>query len=86
MSVSRQPQKTTPQPTETSAVVLLLGTIVDTTWRMFVPTIGALLIGAWVDSIAGTQPWYMLVGFIFGSLLSTALITRQFKQVKKTNS
>ena len=49
----------------------------DTTWRMFVPTIGLLLAGRVADTHFGTKPWLMLLGVAFGAAIATLLVKRQ---------
>lgn len=49
----------------------------DTTWRMFVPTVGLLLVGRVVDKHFGTKPWYMIAGITLGSILAAVLVRRQ---------
>lgn len=49
----------------------------DTTWRMFVPTVGLLLVGRYLDRHFGTKPWLMLVGATFGAVLAVMLVKRQ---------
>ncbi len=49
----------------------------DTTWRMFVPTVGLLLAGRAVDTHFGTKPWFMLVGTALGAAIAALLIKRQ---------
>ncbi|PID99441.1 hypothetical protein CSA80_01620 [Candidatus Saccharibacteria bacterium] len=58
----------------TAAVLLDMA---DTTWRMFVPTIGLLLLGRHYDVRFGTKPWFMLIGVAVGALLAALLIKRQ---------
>ena len=62
---------------EPEALGTILATIGDTTWRMFVPTIGLLLVGRHYDLRFGTKPWLMLVGVAVGALLAALLIRRQ---------
>lgn len=69
------------QPT-VQPVVLLLGTMADTTWRMFVPTVGFILLGFWADTSWQTKPWLTFVGLVIGSLITAGLIKQQFKRVK----
>lgn len=76
---SPRDDKTTPP--ERSAVVLLLGDIGDTTWRMFVPTIGLALGGVYLDDIWGTKPWLMLVGAALGAGIAGLLIKQQLQRV-----
>lgn len=70
-------------PPTSSTVLLLLGTIGDTTWRMFVPTIGLMLVGFWVDTQLGTKFWMTVVGILIGSLVAGFLIRHQLKNVHK---
>lgn len=49
----------------------------DTTWRMFVPTIGMLLIGRAIDGRYGMKPWGMLVGIVMGTVIAGMLVRRQ---------
>ena len=60
-----------------SAASAVLLDMADTTWRMFVPTIGLLLVGRHYDLRFGTKPWLMLVGVAVGALLAALLIRRQ---------
>lgn len=58
---------------------LLFATLADTTWRLFVPTVGLTLLGVWLDQRAATRPWLMIVGIIIGTLLAVALVRRQMQ-------
>lgn len=49
----------------------------DTTWRMFIPTIGLLMVGRWLDARYGLKPWLMLAGVAVGALIAAFLIQRQ---------
>lgn len=60
--------------------VFVFGTIADTTWRLFVPTIGFTLIGAWLDAQLHSLPWCMIAGIVLGSLLAIALVRRQLHE------
>lgn len=70
-------------PPTSSTVLLLLGTIGDTTWRMFVPTIGLMLVGFWIDTQLGTKFWLTAAGVLVGSLIAGFLIRHQLKNVPK---
>jgi hypothetical protein len=75
----------TPRPPKTtSTVVLLLSDIADVTWRMFIPTIGGLLVGIWLDGTWHTSPWFAATGFVLGIALTTILVRQQVKKVNKT--
>lgn len=67
---SKQPSPTT----------VLVTSIADTTWRMFVPTIGMLLLGRMIDSSYQTKPWGMVVGVVIGSLVAGLLIKKQLEK------
>ena len=70
-------------PPTSSTVILMLATIGDTTWRMFVPTLGLLLVGIWTDSQFGTGPWAAVAGILLGSLLAGLLVRNQLRNVRK---
>ena len=77
------PSGTPKQPPKNSTVVLLLGTIADTTWRMFVPVIGLLLFGVWADKRFDTLPWATTVFTLIGIATAVQLIRRQLTNVNK---
>ncbi|HET8884166.1 MAG TPA: AtpZ/AtpI family protein [Candidatus Saccharimonadales bacterium] len=83
MSPSENDDDVKPTPPDRSTVILLLGTIGDTTWRMFIPTIGMTVLGLFVDKWLHTTPWLMIVAMIIGIALTVVLVKRQIKQVKK---
>lgn len=82
MSTSQNDGDKKPTPPDRSTVVLLLGTIGDTTWRMFIPTIGFTVLGLLADKQFHTVPWIMIVGMVFGTGVSYALVRRQIKEVQ----
>ena len=63
--------------------LLLLGTVADTTWRMFVPTLGGLGLGLWADKRWETTPLWTITGVIVGAILAFSLVYLQIKRVKK---
>lgn len=65
--------------------LLMAGTITDVTWRMFVPTIGLLLVGRSFDTKLHTKPWLMLVGSVVGGALSAILVARQIEKIRKSS-
>ncbi|MBC7512549.1 AtpZ/AtpI family protein [Candidatus Saccharibacteria bacterium] len=73
----------TPRPPKNSTVVLLLGTMLDTTWRMFGPTLGLAALGLWADTRSGTGPLYSLLGVGIGIVIAALLVRHQFKKVKE---
>lgn len=71
-------------------VGVVLATIGDTTWRMFVPSVGLTLLGVWADTrfigMTGesvTKPWLMIAGIIIGCLGSFLLVKQQLAGIKK---
>ena len=66
-----------------ATVLLLFGTIADTTWRLFVPTLLGVIIGLLVDTHFATKPWFTAIGVIAGALLAFELVYLQMKGIKK---
>jgi hypothetical protein len=83
MSTSQNDGDKQPTPPDASTVILLLTTIGDTTWRMFVPTIGLTVLGLLADKWLHTTPWIMILGIITGAYLAYVLVKRQIKRVKE---
>lgn len=52
----------------------------DTTWRIFIPTVGLLLVGRYYDVRLNAKPWLMLLGAITGALIAAVLIRNQIKR------
>lgn len=67
-------------PPQSSAVVLLLGTIADTTWRMFLPTLAGIVGGYMLDGLLGTKPWLFAAGTILGCVIAGMLIAKQLQK------
>ncbi len=65
--------------THRSPHLYLILSMMDTTWRMFVPTIGLLLVGVALDDRYGTKPWLMLLGTSLGALIAVYLVKRQLR-------
>ena len=61
-------------------VAFMLGTIGDTTWRMFVPTVGLMSAGYFSDRAFGTKPWLFITGVIIGFIIAGLLIRNQFRK------
>lgn len=55
----------------------LIASMADTTWRMFVPTIGLLLIGNALDEHWHTKPWLLLAGAVAGGIIAAYLVKLQ---------
>lgn len=82
MSAKGDPSRSMPEPPTGSTVLLLLGDIADTTWRMFVPTLGFGALGFWADVSWDTGPWLAIGGVLLGSLAAAGLIKQQLDKVK----
>lgn len=76
-SREKDSQKSPPEPRST--VVFM--TIADTTWRMFVPSIGCTFLGIWVDSKLGTAPWLLFVGVAVGFIIAGLAVRLQYKKL-----
>jgi len=61
----------------------LITSMADTTWRMFIPTVGLLLAGNALDDKLHTHPWLMLAGAAIGGWISAVLIKRQIAKGKR---
>lgn len=66
-------------PTKGVAASILLD-MADTTWRLFIPTIGLLLVGRHFDVRFDTKPWLMLAGVAVGAVIAMLLIKNQLKR------
>ena len=75
-------QKSSHKSTEPEALGVILATIGDTTWRMFVPSVGFTLLGVWADREFGTKPWLMIVGIVVGFLGAFLLVKKQISGLK----
>lgn len=70
-------QKTPPEPNST--VVFM--TIADTTWRMFIPSMGFTALGIWLDSKWHATPWLMFAGIIIGLVVAAFAVRQQYKKL-----
>lgn len=62
--------------------IVLFATIADTTWRLFVPTLGGVGFGLWIDNTYDTKPLATIIGVCCGTILSLYLVYRQLQGVK----
>lgn len=69
-------------PVSSATVRILLLTMADTTWRLFVPAglFGAL--GVWGDVNFGSKPWLTLLGVLVGFGVAALLIRKQIASVQ----
>ncbi len=63
-----------------SAAIALILSMADTTWRMFVPTVGLLLAGHSLDNRLDTNPWLMVLGLVLGAVIAGWLVVTQLKR------
>ena len=68
-------------PPKASTVLLML-TIADTTWRLFVPLVGFTIAGLLLDKKLETKPWIMIISIILGAVIAYLLVQAQLKKVK----
>ena len=66
-----------------SLVLTLVGTVADTTWRLFIPNIGLTVLGLLAEKALHTTPWIMIVGIVTGAYLAYVLVKRQIKKVRQ---
>jgi len=66
-----------------SVMLTMFGTVADTTWRMFVPTLSGVGLGIWGDKTWDTTPLFTVIGVAIGALLSFGLVYLQIRRVKK---
>ncbi len=65
-------------------VSVLWRTLLGTTWRMAVPTVGLFFLGVWADRQFAVKPWLMFAGLLVGTALAAGLITHQIKGGHRT--
>lgn len=80
MSTSHKSSDEPQVPPKPSQAVILLA-LVDTTWRMFVPSLGLTFFGLWLDGKWGTAPWIMLAGAILGLLVAAMAVKMQLRKL-----
>ncbi len=83
MGKSQNDSDITPVPPNKSTVILLIMTMADTTWRMFLPIIGLTIIGLLADKWLHSTPWIMSIAMAIGIVLATLLVRQQLQRVKK---
>lgn len=79
---SEKPLSDGQKSADTDTFKVILGTIGDTTWRMFVPAIGLTLLGVWLDMLLDTKPWLMVSGIVLGAFFAVLLVKVQFDRLK----
>lgn len=74
--------KTTTTKPPKSTAFLLLFTILDTTWRAFVPPISGVFVGIYLDKLFNMVPLFTSVLIISGFVVSLVLIFLQIRRLK----
>lgn len=69
-----------------NSATLLMKTMVGTTWRVFLPTIGLTLLGLWLDNVINMKPWLMVAGISLGFAVSFSLVWLQVAKIKRQES
>lgn len=82
---SEDKRKPSDVKSEKQTAFILLSTAADTTWRMFVPTLGGTLLGLWIDGQNKTEPIYGIVGLFIGVIITAMLIRQQYRQTNGKN-
>jgi len=77
-----QPQSTQGRST-LSAPMLIFLTGLDTTWRIFAPTLGGTFLGIGIDYLLNIAPIATIVCLIAGTVASVLLIAKQLRDVRK---
>lgn len=80
MRQSPKPDPVPPSDSGQNAIAVLMRDMANTTWRMFVPIVGLLLVGRYFDTKWDTKPFLMLTGALVGSAIAWALIASQLKK------
>jgi len=85
MSQSPRLTKTSGQTTKRTGnpTLLIASTMLDTTWRMFIPIIGGTVGGVALDNTFATAPLFTILLIIIGTGLAALLIRNQFRNVRK---
>ena len=78
----KTPDRDATTPSRSDALYII-ASMADTTWRMFVPTIGLLLVGNALDEHFRTKPWLLLVGAGLGACIAALLVKQQLNKGKK---
>lgn len=78
---AKKPERISDLPSDKVAI-MVFGTVADTTWRLFIPSIGGTLLGLWVDKSIDTVPIFTIIGIVTGTVLAIWLV---YLQIKKTN-
>lgn len=64
----------------TPGALYIISTMADTTWRMFLPTIGLMWLGYYLDGQWHTKPLLLLIGAALGGGIAAVLVRLQFRK------
>lgn len=67
-------------PPSSSTVILMLTTLGDTAWRLFVPSVGLTVVGLLLDKKFHTSPWLLAIGVVMGAVIAVWLVRLQIKK------
>ena len=81
MGNNNKQNKKTPGTSKGEAKIML-GTILSTTLRIFIPITILFCIGLAIDLNAGTKPWGMIIDTGLGIILSIVLVIWQVKRIR----
>ena len=68
------------QAQSSPGALFIIATMADTTWRMFIPTIGLMWLGYTLDGQWHTKPLLLLIGAGVGGLIAAILVRMQFRK------
>lgn len=81
MEKRETPSPASSQVPSSGTNLMIFGTIVDVTWRLFVPVLGLLVAGMWLDGQTDKKPLFALAGVVIGTLIAFGLIYQLYNQV-----
>ncbi len=58
-------------------------TLLDTSARLFVPSVGGTALGLWLDITNNTKPWFTIGGVTLGTIIAFGLVYAQIKTINK---
>ncbi|MFZ1250603.1 MAG: AtpZ/AtpI family protein [Candidatus Microsaccharimonas sp.] len=78
-----KPGRTTKPQSGISAPMLIILTALDTTWRAFLPILGGVFLGIGIDHLLHIAPTATIILLILGTIVSSLLIAKQLRDVRK---
>lgn len=79
---SKQSPPKTDVSVQRQVVGLMWTTFGDTTWRLFIPSVGGTILGVWADNSWGTTPLMIIIGTGLGMACAIWLVVLQYRKVK----